>query len=328
MKRIVVLALLLAVPAHLEDGDEVLVEDVIDTPAPKLPYPSPPEKIESDKGKAIPKILRKYQSIKDINKYQILSMESLNLLKDFQDITDASTFADGNVMMELHRKCDEIQKLATDLQTEFQNMAPTEQKGFMEEYKQLLFNSLPQRLRHFKELSANHLALHQRLMESTLDVLQHDAHHSPLVDYIHSRLRHGQFSSESKLREMLNAQKKKRNKWIFGVTRLEWILLTGQVWLVSIAFFCLWKMVESLRILPKACFTQRWIFNAGLFGIVCGLVHVELHKYCVQWSFPKTRAFAICAVQCLFLCMIREVRYNVWQCLRSSKKNLKATAQK
>ncbi|KNH08078.1 branched-chain amino acid uptake carrier [Perkinsela sp. CCAP 1560/4] len=333
MKNLVLLAVVSAMAIRMEENDEVLVEDVDEATPSVRPPPQPPvERIpgerEEAKVKETSKILRKYQNVKDITKYEILAMESFGLIKELQDIIDASTFADGNVMLELHRKSDEISRIGNELQQEFQRMSLSEQKGVMAEYKQLLFNNLPQRLRHFKELSAGHLSLHRRIMESTLDVLEHNKQHSGLVNYIHSRLRHGQFSAEKKIREMLSVQQKTRNKWIFGITRIEWIMLTVQVWLLSAAFGALWWVLGGLKIGSRASLRSGWIFEASLFASIAGLVHVEMTKYFIDWSFLRTRTLCMSVVQFLLACILREARKQCVFSFGGSKKIAKPAAHK
>ena len=311
-----------------EDTDDVIVEEVSDTVQNTKAAPEPVQQVTNDDGaaKQVPKIFRKYQNIKQINKYQILAMESSSLIKEFLDITAASTFVDVNVMLELQRKSDEISKVTNDLQGDFKNLAKVEQKRFMEEYKQLLFNTLPQRVRHFKELSGNHLTLHHQVMDCTIDALRGDETHTALLDYAHSRLRHKQFASEGKLREMIRAQQRKRNKWYFGLTRLEWVILTGQIWLAAGAFCFVSYALSAGKTASKG--KSMIAFEVCLFSIIAGLVYVELNKYQIAWSFAKLRVAGISVVQFVILAMLREARRVVFAALFDSKRAIRPTVSK
>ena len=313
---------------RMEDTDDVIVEDVEESPA--KPVEEPVKRVSKqseESSKQYPSILRKYQNIKEINKHQVLAMESFAVIKEFQDITAASTYVDGNVMLELQRKNDEVGKLANDLQADFRNLTKAEQKRFMEEYKQLLFNTVPQRVRHFKELSANHLNVHHQVMESTIDVLRNDAAHSVLVSYAQSRLKHRQFAAESKLREMLRVQQKKRNLWYFGLTRLEWIMLTSQVWLVGSTLGMLWSL-SGAKGGSKGSTRLFSVFDVCLFAMILGLVYVELGKYRIVWSFMKMRVIGMSVVQFILLSMLREARRSVQTYLSAYKRIMRPTGTK
>eukprot|EP00759_Apiculatamorpha_spiralis_P027654 PhF_6_TR30412/c0_g1_i1/m.44605 len=315
----IVLLSLVAV-GRSEDMDNVLVEDMADTPPIVKRKPTYSDDKEDHTSSSSKKSSsgggdrkgsknqegkqsgsRRRRGEREGSPLETADQNSFALVKDLGDILQSGSFVDSDVMKEFHDKHDDTKKIVSTLQSKHKTLSSKEQANVPSEHVTLIFDTIPQRLQKFHLLSTEHKKLHNQIMESTVDVLQYSSEsgHKAIVKYCEIRLRQNRYASQKNIAEMFDYQKSVRGSWHFGLTTFEWGWITTQTCIMFVLFtvakVIMYSIVGSARLAPLLD------AKSVVYPLIAVLVVNLSVRQMVSVRLSMVQMLAVCSLQCVVM---------------------------